>query len=126
MIKKMMATAAVTFSVLGAGAAVATPAMAIDNDDTVLNGNRASQAYGNTSIHGDMSPQIGLIQGSLNKPCIGALGKANVGATGIGAVVQDILTSSNNQQCVENSTQIDGDDPLSHILSEIPVLSQVD
>ncbi|MCP3820362.1 RdlA protein [Streptomyces sp. A3M-1-3] len=125
MIKKMLATAAVTFSVIGAGAAMATPAMAIADDDTTVNGNGASQTYGNTAIQGDYSPQIGLIQGSLNKPCIGALGKANVGSV-VGVVpvtVQDILTSNNNQQCVENSTQIDGDDPLSHILSEIPVLS---
>ncbi|WP_455351227.1 rodlin [Streptomyces sp. SYSU K217416] len=125
MIKKMLATAAVTFSVVGAGVVVAAPAMAIDDDDTTANGNGASQSYGNTAIQGDMSPQIGLIQGSLNKPCVGALGKANVGSV-VGLVpitVQDLVNSNNNQQCAENSTQIDGDDPLSHILSEIPVLS---
>ncbi|MFD3329488.1 RdlA protein, partial [Streptomyces sp. NPDC058701] len=41
MIKKMMATAAATASILGAGAAVAAPAMAIGNDNGVntVNGN---------------------------------------------------------------------------------------
>ncbi len=28
-----------------------------------------------------------------------------------------------NQQCTENSTQAKGDEPLSHILDNIPVLS---
>ncbi|MFB9524868.1 RdlA protein, partial [Streptomyces cremeus] len=28
-----------------------------------------------------------------------------------------------NQQCVENSTQAKGDEPLSHILEDFPVLS---
>ncbi|MFB6548266.1 rodlin, partial [Streptomyces virginiae] len=39
--------------------------------------------------------------------------------------VQDINVLSNpqNQQCTENSTQAKGDEPLSHILDNIPVLS---
>lgn len=39
------------------------------------------------------------------------------------AVDQDIITTQQIQQCTENSTQIKGDDPLSHILDNIPVLS---
>ncbi len=39
--------------------------------------------------------------------------------------VQDVpvLSSPQNQQCVENSTQAKGDEPLSHVLDQIPVLS---
>ncbi|MEU9922231.1 rodlin, partial [Streptomyces griseoluteus] len=39
--------------------------------------------------------------------------------------VQDIpiLSSPQNQQCVENSTQAKGDEPLSHILDDISALS---
>jgi hypothetical protein len=70
---------------------------------------------------------MALIQGSLNKPCIGLPAKANVGSL-VGLVpiaVQDIpiLSAPQNQQCVENSTQTKGDEPLSHILEEVPILS---
>ncbi|WP_030044196.1 rodlin, partial [Streptomyces resistomycificus] len=66
MIKKVLASAAVAASVIGA----ASPAMAIGNDDgtTSASGNGASQSFGNSYTHGDMSPQMALIQGSLNKP----------------------------------------------------------
>ncbi|MFE5766337.1 RdlA protein, partial [Streptomyces sp. NPDC056492] len=33
------------------------------------------------------------------------------------------LSNPMNQQCTENSTQAKGDEPLSHILDNIPVLS---
>ncbi|WP_328906597.1 rodlin [Streptomyces sp. NBC_00234] len=129
MIKKILASAAVAASVVGVSAAVAPSAMAIGNDGgtTSINGNGASQAFGNSATHGDWSPQFALIQGSLNKPCIGLPAKANVGSL-IGAVpiaVQDInvLSSPQNQQCTENSTQAKGDEALSHILDDIPVLS---
>ncbi|MEE1797116.1 rodlin, partial [Streptomyces sp. JV176] len=74
-----------------------------------------------------MSPQAGLIQGTLNKPCIGLPIKANVGSL-IGAVpiavqVINVLSSPQNQQCVQNSSQAKVDEPLSHILDDIPVLS---
>jgi hypothetical protein len=74
-----------------------------------------------------MSPQMALIQGSLNKPCVGLPAKANVGSL-VGLVpvaVQDVnvLSSPQNQQCVENSTQAKGDEPLSHILDDISALS---
>ncbi|MFM9372855.1 rodlin [Streptomyces sp. Da 82-17] len=122
MIKKILATAAVTASVLGAGAAMAPQALA-DNDPTSLSGNGASQTYGNSATHGDMSPQIGLIQGSLNKPCIGLPVKGNVGSI-LGAVnvaVQDvpILSSAQNQQCTENSTQTKGDDGLANVAHNV-------
>ncbi|GHH38077.1 rodlin [Streptomyces umbrinus] len=129
MIKKVMAAAAVAASVAGVSAAAAPQAMAIGNDGgvTTANGNHAAQVYGNQATYGDMSPQMALIQGSLNKPCIGLPAKANLGSL-LGAVpitVQDVnvLSSPQNQQCTENSTQAKGDEALSHILDNIPVLS---
>jgi hypothetical protein len=128
-IKKVMAAAAVAASVVGASAAAAPQALAIGNDNgvTTANGNGAEQIYGNQATYGNMSPQMALIQGSLNKPCIGLPAKANVGSL-VGLVpiaVQDIpiLSAPQNQQCTENSTQAKGDEPLSHILDNIPVLS---
>jgi hypothetical protein len=128
-IKKFLATAAVAASVAGVSASVAPQAMAIGNDGgtTTVNGNGAEQNYGNTYTSGYMSPSFALIQGSLNKPCLGLPVKGNIGSL-IGLIpvsVQDInvLTSPQNQQCVENSTQTQGDEPLSHLLDNIPVLS---
>ncbi|MGW1718682.1 rodlin [Streptomyces sp. NPDC002156] len=129
MIKKVMAAAAVAASVIGASAAVAPQAMAIANDGgtTSISGNGAEQKYGNSATYGNMSPQMALIQGSLNKPCIGLPAKLNLGSAAglVPIAVQDInvLSAPQNQQCVENSTQAKGDEPLSHILSDIPVLS---
>ncbi|MEU9303105.1 rodlin [Streptomyces sp. NPDC048269] len=129
MIKKMMATAAVAASVVGMGAAMAPQAMAIGNDNGVntVNGNGASQIYGNQATYGTMSPQMALIQGSFNKPCIALPAKANVQSVLalVNVGVQDIpvLSSPQNQQCTENSTQAKGDEALSHILDNIPVLS---
>src|SRR6478609_2470725 len=124
-----MAAAAVPASVVGVSAAAAPQALAIGNDGgtTSTSGNGAMQSYGNSATYGNMSPQMALIQGSLNKPCIGLPAKANLGSL-VGVVpiaVQDvpILSAPQNQQCVENSTQAKGDEPLSHILDDIPVLS---
>ncbi|MFF8266894.1 rodlin [Streptomyces sp. NPDC016562] len=130
MLKKFMATAAVTASVLGAGAAVATPAMAIGNDNGVntVNGNDAAQIYGNQETEGKMSPQLSAVQGSLNKLCLALPAKVNVQSL-VGVIanvgVQDVnvLANPQNQQCAENSTQAKGDDSLSHIASNIPILS---
>ncbi|MFB7511292.1 rodlin, partial [Streptomyces broussonetiae] len=105
MIKKVLASAAIAASVVGASAAVASPALAIGNDSntTSFSGNDASQAFGNSATYGKMSPQMALIQGSLNKPCIGLPAKVN--AQSIAALlnigVQDIpiLSSPQNQQC---------------------------
>jgi hypothetical protein len=124
--KKLWAAAAVAVTVAGAGAA---PAMALSDDGgtTSFSGNGATQAYGNQATYGNMSPQLALVQGSLNKPCIGLPAKVNAGSL-IGLVpiaVQDVnvLSSPQNQQCTENSTQAKGDEPLSHILDDIPILS---
>ncbi|MFI8400579.1 rodlin [Streptomyces sp. NPDC085463] len=129
MIKKIVAAAAVTASVVGASAAAASPALAIADDGgtTSLSGNGAISAFGNSETAGDQSPQLTLIQGTLNKPCLGIPVKGNLGSL-VGVVpitVQDVnvLSSPQNQQCAENSTQAKGDEPLSHLLSDIPVLS---
>ncbi len=118
-----MATTAMTVSAVGS---LAGPALAIGNDQDVANGNAARTGYGNTRTGGVESPQMSLIQGTLNKPClgIGKLGVQSVLAL-INVGVQDVpvLSSQQQQQCTDNSTINDGDDPLSHILSEIPVLS---
>ncbi|MGW0749759.1 rodlin [Streptomyces sp. NPDC002587] len=130
MFKKFMATAAVTASVLGAGAAVAAPAMAIGNDNGVntVNGNGAAQIYGNQETEGKMSPQLSAVQGSLNKLCIGLPAKVNAQSlvgeiTSVGVQDVNLLANPQNQQCAENSTQAKGDESASHILSNIPVLS---
>ncbi|MGD6744671.1 rodlin [Streptomyces sp. BH106] len=127
--KKFFAAATIAASVAGLSAVAAPQALAIGDDTgtTSTSGNGSSQTYGNSATAGDMSPQLGLVQGSLNKPCIGLPAKANVGSL-VGVVpvsVQDIpvLSAPQNQQCTENSTQAKGDEPLSHILSDIPVLA---
>ncbi len=124
-----MTAAAVTASAVGVAAAAAAPAMAIANDGgtTSFSGNGAHQAFGNMKTAGDMSPQFSAVQGTLNKLCVGLPAKANLGSI-VGVVpitAQDInvLSSPQNQQCAENSTQAKGDEPLSHILEDIPVLS---
>ncbi|WP_416974299.1 rodlin [Streptomyces sp. 4F14] len=127
--KKLWATAAVAASVAGIAAGAAPQALAIGDDSgtTSASGNGASQEFGNSMTKGDMSPQLSLVQGSLNKPCIGLPAKINAGSI-VGLVpiaVQDInvLSAPQNQQCVENSTQAKGDEPLSHILDDISALS---
>ncbi|MFC9242659.1 rodlin [Streptomyces sp. NPDC057136] len=128
--KKMMAGAAVAVSLVGLSAAAAPSAMAIGNDGgtTSVNGNDVSQAFGNAVTEGDWSPNAQLVQGTLNKACIGLPAEANAGSlagTLVPVAVQDInvLHSPQNQQCTENSTQAKGDEALSHILDDIPVLS---
>ncbi|MEU9174712.1 rodlin [Streptomyces sp. NPDC048420] len=129
MIKKIMAAATVTVSVVGASVAAAPCALATgnDGDTTSTSGSGAVQQYGNSATYGGMSPQMALVQGSLNKPCLGLPAKASAGSI-VGVVpvaVQDIpvLSAPQNQQCVENSTAVKGDEPLSHVLDDIPVLS---
>ncbi|MEE1765986.1 rodlin [Streptomyces sp. SP18BB07] len=124
--KKLWATAAVAASITGLAAAAAPQALADDGGTTSFSGNGAHQAFGNSVTKGDMSPQLSLVQGSLNKPCIGLPAKLNLGGIGaLGVALQDIpiLSAPQNQQCTENSTQAKGDEPLSHILSDIPILS---
>ncbi|MEU1625189.1 rodlin [Streptomyces sp. NPDC020096] len=122
MIKKILATAAVVTSIVGVSAA---PAMAIGNDHggNAANGNGSEQRYGNTTTGGYMSPQIGLVQGSLNKPCI-AVPIKDVQVTAAAALgLQNILSQNGEQTCAENSSFEQGDAPLSHILDNIPILS---
>ncbi|MEU9402166.1 rodlin [Streptomyces sp. SID4985] len=127
--KKLWATAAVAASVAGLAGVAAPQALAIGDDHgtTSFSGNGASQSFGNSATFGDMSPQLALVQGSLNKPCIGLPAKINAQSVLalINVGVQDIpiLSSPQNQQCVENSTQAKGDEPLSHILDDISALS---
>ncbi len=129
MLKKAMAAAAVAASVVGVSAAAAPQALATADDGgtTSVSGNGAVSKFGNSMTKGDMSPQMTLAQGTLNKLCVGLPVKGNVGSI-VGVVpiaVQDIpiLSAPQNQQCAENSTQAKGDEPLAHVLSDIPVLS---
>ncbi|RLV01638.1 RdlA protein [Streptomyces griseocarneus] len=123
MLKKVMATAALTASTVGT---LAGPAFAIGNDNDVANANAARTGYGNTKTGGKESPQMSLIQGTLNKPCLG-IGKLGlqslIGLINLGVQDVPVLSQQNQQQCTDNSTIRDGDAQLSHILSEIPVLS---
>ncbi|RKT05183.1 hypothetical protein BX286_3172 [Streptomyces sp. 3211.6] len=129
MIKKLVAGAAVAASTVGLGAAMAPQAMAIGNDNGIntVNGNNSAQIYGNQATYGNMSPQMALIQGSFNKPCIALPAKVNaqsiLSAVNVGVQDIPILSSPQNQQCTENSTQAKGDEALSHILDNIPILS---
>ncbi len=129
MLKKAMAAAAVAASVVGVSAATATQALATADDGgtTSVSGNGAVSKFGNSVTKGDMSPQMTLAQGTLNKLCVGLPVKGNVGSV-VGVVpvaVQDIpiLSAPQNQQCAENSTQAKGDEPLAGVLSGIPILS---
>ncbi|MEN3583870.1 MULTISPECIES: rodlin [unclassified Streptomyces] len=125
MIKKLVATTAIAASVVGASAAAAPQALAIGDDSgpTVANGDGAQQYFGNSTTYGHMSPQMALIQGSFNKPCI-AVSDIPV-AAGALIPVQDIpiLSDDLNQQCTENSTQAKRDGALAHLLEDVSILS---
>ncbi|MFH8349482.1 rodlin [Streptomyces sp. NPDC018045] len=127
MIKKFLATTAVAASIVGVSAMAAPQAMAVGDGrgTSTANGNGAGQAFGNSDTEGDMSPQLSLIQGTLNKPCIGIpiTNVQNIVAL-VNVGVQDILSSDQNQQCVENSTESQGDQALSHIIDKLPLLSE--
>ncbi|TDC07409.1 RdlA protein [Streptomyces sp. 8K308] len=127
MLKKTLATAAVAATAVGVAGMAAAPAMAISNDEgpTTISGNGNKEATGNITTGGYMSPNIGLVNGSLNEICLAIPRAVNVqeivGDDALG--LQDILTSKNSQNCAENSVQIDGDDPLSHLLDDLALLS---
>jgi uncharacterized membrane protein len=129
MLKKAMAAAAVAASLIGMSAAVAPQALAVNNDTgtTSESGDGASEAFGNSATSGNMSPQLSLAQGSLNKLCVGLPAKAQAQSilSAVNVGVQDIpvLTNPQNQQCAENSTQAKGDETLSDLLSNAAVLS---
>ncbi|MEH2352598.1 rodlin [Nostoc sp.] len=62
------------------------------------------------------------------KPCIGLPAKINAQSlvaliNNVGVQDINVLSNPQNQQCVENSTQPKGDEPVSSILDNIPVLS---
>ncbi|WP_353940635.1 rodlin [Streptomyces sp. HUAS MG91] len=130
MLKKVMASAALATSVAGLAAATAGQAVALGDDmgTTSASGNASQSEVGNSVTEGSQSPQVGAVQGSLNKLCVGLPAKANAGSL-VGILVpvaaQDIpvLSAAQNQQCADNSTQAKGDEPASHILHGIPVLS---
>ncbi|MGW7490792.1 rodlin [Streptomyces sp. NPDC054786] len=123
--KKMFAGVAVAASLVGISAAAAPQAMAIgDQEGTrTVNGNGAQSVFGNSTTRGSLSPQLGLVQGSLNKPCL-AINKVPVHLVHVAHVSDlNLLSNPQNQQCTENSTQAKGDEPLSHIIDDIPILS---
>ncbi|AXE86012.1 rodlin [Streptomyces sp. Go-475] len=127
MIKKVIATAAIAASVMGASAAAAPQALAVGDDSgpSSVNGNGAMQSFGNSSTYGNMSPQMALIQGSFNKPCI-AVNDLPIGVGAlIGIPIQDIpiLSDHQQQQCAENSTNAKRDGALAHLLEDVSVLS---
>ncbi|MEU3086781.1 rodlin [Streptomyces massasporeus] len=127
MIKKVIATAAIAASVMGASAAAAPQALAAGDDSgpTAVNGNGAMQSFGNSSTYGNMSPQMALIQGSFNKPCI-AVNDLPIGVGALAGIpIQDvpILSDHQQQQCAENSTNVKRDGALAHLLEDVSVLS---
>ncbi|MEG8277572.1 rodlin RdlA [Streptomyces sp. AHA2] len=125
MLKKAMVAAAAAVSVIGMSAAAAPQALAVGDDSgpSVANGNGASSSFGNSATKGDMSPQLSLVDGTLNKPCAG-LEDINVAVINI-VPIQDvpILSDDLAQQCADNSTQSKRDGALSHILEDLSVLS---
>ncbi|MFF1285554.1 rodlin [Streptomyces sp. NPDC058299] len=125
MLKKAMVAAMTAASVVGMAVAAAPQALAIGNDDgpTIANGNGAVSSFGNSATKGDMSPQLSLVQGSLNKPCLG-INDVNVAVLNL-VPIQDvnILGDELEQQCSDNSTQAKRDGALSHILEDLSVLS---
>jgi hypothetical protein len=120
-----MVAAAAAASVIGMSAAAAPQALAIgdDNGPAVANGNGASSSFGNSATDGDMSPQLSLVEGTLNKPCVG-LEDINVAVINI-VPIQDvpILSDDLAQQCADNSTQAKRDGAISHVLEDLSVLS---
>ncbi len=98
-------------------APAASAAVQTTGDHDSADANAAVTRYGNTQTGGKEFPQTPLIQGTLNMPCIGIeslTALANIGD-------QDMPVVTSQELCGENSTV--SDDPLSHILSDIPILS---
>jgi hypothetical protein len=110
-----------------AGTAGIAAAVASASDPLIVNGNSTSESVGDTTTNGTDSPDVSLVQGSLNKPCVGVDGRLAVGSL-LGLLpldVQDVhlLDSPRNQQCVRGSDQDEGDAPLSHVLSDNRLVS---
>ena len=129
MLKKAMAVAAVAASLVGVSAAMAPQALAIDNDNgtTSFSGDGAGESFGNSTTAGDMSPQATLVQSSLNKLCVGLPAKVNaqsiLAAVNVGVQDIPVLSAPQYQECAENATQAKGDEPVSHVLDDLKVLS---
>ncbi|WP_175409566.1 rodlin [Streptomyces sp. TRM64462] len=118
MIKKVVATAGVAAAALGACAPMAFAVG--DHGVDTQNGNFSEQSYGNTVTGGELSPQFGAVQGSLNKLCAGvpiAADVQNILLINVG--VQDLVNDTQNQQCAENSTAVKGDSALSHLVENL-------
>ncbi|MCK8677906.1 rodlin [Streptomyces lichenis] len=118
MIEKVLATAGVAAAVLGAAAPMASAVG--DGDIDTQNNNFATQSYGNTVTGGALSPQTGLVQGSLNKPCVGVPVNGdiqNILLINIG--IQDLVNDQQDQQCAEGSTAVKGDSALSHLVENL-------
>ncbi|MFJ2742700.1 rodlin [Streptomyces sp. NPDC087440] len=128
--KHAITYAALAATSLGLGAMGAPQALAITDDGgtTSQSGVGAEDHYGDATTAGKMSPQIAPVQGTLNKLCVGVPAKANATSL-VGLLVpvgvQDIpvLSAPQNQQCADNSTQAKGDEPLSHLGNDFPILS---
>ncbi|GAA4965631.1 hypothetical protein GCM10023205_32500 [Yinghuangia aomiensis] len=123
-LKKVAASSAVVAAAVGVVATAAPAAMAGGNDGQHTNfvGNSAKQNIGNTSSDGYFSPNFALVNGGV-LDCFDVqkvTAQVPVGALiGAGIGVQDILNDQTNQTCTNNSVQQNGDDPLSHVLSDI-------
>ncbi|GAA2256665.1 hypothetical protein GCM10010145_26170 [Streptomyces ruber] len=119
MLKKAMVAAAAAASVIGMSVAAAPQALAISDDSgpATASGAGAATSFGNMGAKGDMSPPMSLIQGTLNKPC--------VGLQDIGAIVQDIpiIATDDDMQCAENTTSAHRDAALSEVLADLDILS---
>ncbi|MFJ8029963.1 rodlin [Streptomyces sp. NPDC096032] len=127
MLKKAMVAAATAASVVGMAVAAAPQALAIGNDDgpTVANGNGAVSSFGNSATKGNLSPQLSLVQGTLNKPCVGVQDVDVAVDALIGVTAQDIpiLSDHLQQQCDDNSSNVKRDGAVSHVLEDLSVLS---
>jgi hypothetical protein len=124
-LKKAMVAAAAAASVIGMSVAAAPQALAIgdDNGPAVANGNGAESKFGNSSTDGDMSPQLSLVDGTLNKPCV-AVEEVAVSVINIVPIQNlDVLGDDMTQQCDDNSTQAKRDGAISHVLEDLSVLS---
>ncbi|WP_320778023.1 rodlin [Streptomyces sp. CRN 30] len=122
MLKKAMVAAAAAASVIGMSVAAAPQALAISDDagPTSASGNGAGTSFGNQVTKGDQSPGLSLIQGSVNKPCV-AVEDVNVGVIALQDI--PIISTDDNQQCAENSTEAHRDAALSETLSDLDILS---
>ncbi|MFF4409922.1 rodlin [Streptoverticillium reticulum] len=119
MLRKVLATAALTASAAGV---MAAPAVASGGTQ----GHDAKSEFGSTQAGGKDSPTLSILQGALNDPCV-AIGRLNADSLllilNIGIQDVPVLSAQHQSQCTENSIIQDGDDQLSHLLDRIPVVS---